>query len=366
MSKRYHHQFSWSFLVVMGLCAAFSGCKSSSFSMPGKNMFTWKREPDAATLAGNTKVPSNLPESPAAKYNPAALASTGGSPASGSTAATSNPYAYGATGSSTTGQPGLAAAANGYLTGPYPVAPKTTAPPTTAVASTATSGALPSPYGGSYGGSSAVLTSGVQGPGNMAPAQTTGATTLGGTTAGSTGGYGLPSLPNAGGLASAASAAATNALPVGFANNSSTTPAATSAYQMMPTPPAYPSSNPYASTAGSAGFPLPGAGVNLPALPNTTVGSMSANNSLLPSTPSSQVNSSVTPAGAAAASTPGMPSSAYQGSGSGGSYSPGSTGRSTNYDFSKGGSSGSTSSATPSGTLSTSAPVGNGSLPLLR
>ncbi|MCA9158385.1 MAG: hypothetical protein KDA72_08665, partial [Planctomycetales bacterium] len=81
MKNRLQSRFGWSFLALAALAATASGCKSTGFSMPGKNMFSWNRAPDAETLAGNNKVPT-LPESPSAKYDPSAIASLGSKPAS--------------------------------------------------------------------------------------------------------------------------------------------------------------------------------------------------------------------------------------------------------------------------------------------
>ncbi|MEZ6080651.1 MAG: hypothetical protein R3C56_34760 [Pirellulaceae bacterium] len=69
MKNRLQSRFGWSFLALVALTATASGCKSTGFSMPGKNMFSWNRAPDAETLAGKDKGP-NLPESPAVKYDP--------------------------------------------------------------------------------------------------------------------------------------------------------------------------------------------------------------------------------------------------------------------------------------------------------
>ena len=240
MKNRMQSRFGWSFLKLAALAATASGCKSTGFSMPGKNLFSRNRAPDAETLAGNNKA-SNLPESPASKYDPSAIASLGNSPAS---TPAGSAYGVGTT------QPGLAAAANGYQTGPYSTAPKTM-PPATSVASTATSGALPSPYGGSYNGSSASLNTPSTGspsgdvplPNSVTAALSKGPGTLGGYTPSATVGGSLPAFPNA---ASAPALPGATTMPVGYANNAKT-PAATSAYQLPTSPdaaqtPAFPAS----------------------------------------------------------------------------------------------------------------------------
>ncbi len=325
----------WSCLVIAALAVSTSGCKSAGFSMPGKNMFSWNRQPDAATLAGNTKVPT-LPESPAAKYDPAAIASKSsslGKPAGSA-------YGYGGASTAPTGsgstQPGGAALANGYQSGPYPLASGGPAPTTTA-ASTATTGALPSPYGGTYNGSIAGLNTpstaagsvDVPLPSSVAAALGKGAGAPVGYTASAMPGGGLPALPNA---ASGSVGTSINALPIGYSNPAQTT-AATTAYQ-LPTfgqTPALPPSSGYAagSAANSAG---------LPALP----GNSSSNTAAAGQT------------GSAAA--PPNSSGVYPSTAPANSYSPGSTGRSTSYDF---------SSQQAAGTTATSAAPG-GTLPLLR
>ncbi|MEO8271111.1 MAG: hypothetical protein ABI557_15425, partial [Aureliella sp.] len=223
MKKTLQSRFGWSFLALAALAASTSGCKSAGFSMPGKNMFSRNRTPDAATLAGNTKAPS-LPESPAAKYDPTAIASMGSKPTSTPTGS-----AYGGS----TIQPGQAAMANGYQTGPYSTAPKTTAP-SGSVASTASSGALPSPYGGSYNGSSTSLSTPSTGsptgdvplPNSVAAALGKGPGTLGSYVPSATVGGSLPAFPNA--AANPALPGATT-LPGGYANNAPI-PATTTAY----------------------------------------------------------------------------------------------------------------------------------------
>lgn len=338
MKNRLQSRFGWSFLALVALTAAASGCKSTGFSMPGKNMFSWNRAPDAETLAGKDKGP-NLPESPAVKYDPSAIASLGSKPTS---APAGSSYGTGTT------QPGLAAAANGYQTGPYSTASQSM-PPATSVASTTTSGALPSPYGGSYNGSSASLntpstgspTGDVPLPNSVTAALSKGPGTLGGYAPSATVGSSLPAFPNA---ASAPALPGATTMPVGYANNAKT-PAATSAYQLPNSPgaaqaPAFPASTNYASTPVTT----VGSTTGLPSMPAA---------SLPPATSGSQLTSTAIPAGSGSAT-----SSVYQGSTTLAPYSPGSTGRSTAYDFSGGNAGTSATGTSATGT--------GGTLPLLR
>lgn len=347
MNNRLQFRFGWSFLALAALAASASGCKSAGFSMPGKNMFSRNRTPDAETLAGNNKVP-NLPESPATKYDPSAMASLGSKPTS---TPTGSAYGGGAT------QPGLAAAANGYQTGPYSTAPKNM-PPAASVASTAMSGALPSPYGGSYNGSSASLSTPSTGsptgdvplPNSVAAAMSKGPGALGGYTPSATVGGSLPAFP---GAAAAPALPGATTMPVGYASNAQT-PAATSAYQLPTGPgaghtPAFPASNSYTSTPVAT----VGSTSGLPSLPSA---------SPPPTASGSQLASPATPASGGSTA-----SSAYQGSTTLSPYSPGSTGRSTSYDFSGGNAGGASTGPSATGTspLGTSTGPG-GSLPLLR
>lgn len=346
MRIKLQSRYGWCCLVIAALAASTSGCKSSGFSMPGKNMFSWSRQPDAATLAGNTKVPE-LPESPAAKYDPAAIASKSGSPAKPASSA----YGYGgaATGSSgsTAAQPGGAALANGYQSGPYPMASTTPAPATTA-ASTATTGALPSPYGGTYNGSMAGLNtpSTAAGSGDVPlPSSVAAALAKG---AGATAGYNapaatagaMPPLPNS---TAGPAGVGTNAIQVGYSNPVPTS-AATTAYQLPEGPasgqtPAFPASNSYTSSipGATAGSAPGGITAGLPALPGSNTTQAAA---------ASQAGAAAPPnSGSAAPST-------YPSTGSSSSYSPGSTGRSTGYDFgSKQSSTAAPASSAPGGTL---------------
>ena len=332
-------RYGWMCLAIAALAVSTSGCKSAGFSMPGKNMFGWNRQPDATTLAGNTKVPE-LPESPAAKYDPAAIASKSGSSAKPASSA----YGYGGAGTGAAGaasaQPGGAAIANGYQSGPYPLAATTPAPATTA-ASTATSGGLPSPYGGTYNGSMAGVSTpstatgsgDVPLPSSVAAAMSKGAGATANNTTQETAGAGMPALPNA--------------TAVGYTNNAPTT-AATTAYQLPGGPaagqtPAIAASNIYTSGASASGP------AGLPALPGSNLATTAAPAG---AATSSAATSSTVGATSAAGTSPG----AYPSGVSTSSYSPGSTGRSTNYDFGQPKAAGGTPGSSASG----------GTLPLLR
>lgn len=373
MTKKLNTHRGLSLFVLAVIATTSTGCRSSGFSMPKMKMFSWNRQPDAATLAGSTQ-PAGLPESPAAKYDPAALASATSKPSSsGNTAGLGSAYGYGATGSSagaapgSATQPGLAASANGYQTGPYQLAPKNTTAPSTSVASTATagslpSGTLPSPYGGTYSGT----TSGLGTNTTVAtktdiplPSSVTAALAQG--AAGTSAVGGLPALP---GAAPGSASQFTPALPAGYASNGTgQIPATTSAYQMLPTPPAYPTNNPYTSgsAAGSPSGLSTGMNPSSASLTGTPAVGVSAAAGLpaIPVTPSNT-------AGQAATSNPAAASSAYQSASPGPAplatpprvYTPGSTGRSTNYDFSG-------AATKSSGNLSTSSTPG-GTQPLLR
>lgn len=125
---------------------SLTGCKSLSWKPT--SLFAWNRQPDAETL--------ELPESPATKYSPSTIASTGvGTPGSGTKSTPSSAYGYTAPGG------GLAAKANGYQTGPYQVGGSGSKPGAGATAlSTKPGSGLANPYGGSYGKSATVGGSG--------------------------------------------------------------------------------------------------------------------------------------------------------------------------------------------------------------
>ncbi len=346
-------------LVIAVLATSFAGCRGSGLSLPKMSMFSWNRKPDAATLAGNTQ-PSGLPASPAAKYDPAAIASTQGKSTSPTTTTgVGSAYGYGATGTAggTPAGLGLAASANGYQTGPYQLAPNTSTA-STATAGSLPSGSLPSPYGGTYTGSTTSLnTSASSSLANKSdvplPSSVTAALAKGAApTVGSNAGSGLPALP------SATAGSTTPALPAGYANNGTgQTPASTSAYQMMPSPLGF-GSNPYTpstpvTTVGSLG----GTAGQAPTGNSATAGSLTMGLPPFPNQPGTSSAGSTPP--------PATASTAYQGATTLGSYSPGSTGRSTSYDFS-GGQGATTAGAVSPATSLPSVPANSGTLPLLR
>lgn len=134
-------------VAVLLICSLSStGCKSSG----RKSLFSWNREPSATTLAGGSDL--TVPESPAKKYTPNAIASVGaGTPNSGTKV--NNNGTNPATSIPSTS--GLAAAANGYKTGPYDLSNNPSSTTTTATAGSTKNqlaNGLPNPYGGTYSG----------------------------------------------------------------------------------------------------------------------------------------------------------------------------------------------------------------------
>ncbi|MFN3193394.1 MAG: hypothetical protein ACE361_22975 [Aureliella sp.] len=121
-------------------------------------MFAWGGEPDPSEFEGTGGL--QLPESPAAKHSPSAIASIGAESSSSPTTglAQQSPYGYNST-QTTTPKAGLAAKANGYQTGPYQVGGAGSGTKTmNSVAGTTSSAGLPNPYGGpSSSSSSATL-----------------------------------------------------------------------------------------------------------------------------------------------------------------------------------------------------------------
>jgi hypothetical protein len=314
-------------LIVVSL--AVSGCRSgsSSWKMPGSSMFSWNRQPDATTLAGQSNLPQ-YPESPANRYEPNAIASvaaqtpsqtSGPSVASVGTASS----AYGVA-AQTVAAPktGLASQANGFQTGPYQMSESAGYPPTTTTASSSAVG-LPNPYGGTYAGTggatsvpSIALPGGVQQ--SVATAQN--------------------AVNTANGYANAA-----NAYANGVANSISSLPS-------------YPFSTVSTGTAGTGTSSPTTAAMSTPAFPELPQGVASGASSAFPNP---------------LAATP-PATSAYQGSTTLSSgYRPGTTGRSTGYDFSSGGAGSATQAPTAPSTNSQpsfSLPPNTAtqSLPLLR
>ncbi len=296
------------------IASVSTGCRTNTWKMPtwkmpGSNFFA-KREPDAATLAGNNSLPK-LPESPAAKYTADQLAATSGSSANtgmGSTATRSDLASkangfpgsstsiYGATPGGYGSMPSSPYKLSSTTPSPSTLSPATAPSPSTALGQTTPNPSASIPYGGTgygtpspsaspnsalasmpspYGGSSSFPA-----PGNTA--------SLGGANPA------YPPLPNA---------------TVGGVVQSS--------YPGATVPPSYPS----ASAPGSVGYGVGGSGsATGPAMPP------------LAAFPAATQGGSSNPTATAG----GSPSSAYQGATTLGAFAPGSTGRSTAYDFSGG------------------------------
>ncbi len=312
----------WGLVLTLAVAATASGCRSTSWKMPGSSFFA-SREPDAATLAGNTGAPQ-LPESPATKYSPSSMASVGKQPgttspgSAGQPAAGTSPYGYTAGGTSNPASAsapagGLAARANGYQTGPYAVGQASGSATAAGLAANLNSAAsYPSPYGGSYSGSTG--TPNIELPNSVNGALAGAAQAMPGYPAAGTYGSaaaagGLPAYPPAAGYnATPAPAGATvgaggyasNTTPSGIGNG----PSSQNSLVNYPSP-----TNP---TPGTGTLP-PGSSqasaLPYPPLPGAGNGTMNTNPS-----------ATLPPA-----------SSAYKGAGS---YSPGTTGRPTSYDFS--------------------------------
>ncbi len=121
---------------MTAICLFASGCKSTSWKMPGSSWFASTNEPDPSLLVADTSNPgaaqitgqasgaqqSDLTQSgtagPAAKYEPTTIASVGASAPPAATVTGTSPYGAGAQ-ATAAAQAGLAAQANGYQTGPY-------------------------------------------------------------------------------------------------------------------------------------------------------------------------------------------------------------------------------------------------------
>lgn len=315
MAKQLNRPF---YLIAMAGALSTAGCQSgASWRSPS----TWfaGRQPDPAVIAGRTETPQ-MPQSPAEKYAPTALASKSNSPtnnpavgqvpvagqvpASGQTPGAGSQPAYGTapqmTSTVKTNVPaptgGLAAVSNGYQTGPYgmatqPGTPQSVLPTTgTPVAGTTVANQTPSsvkspnsfanPYGGTF---TAATSSPATAPSTALPANTA--------PYGSTG--------------------------VGLVSN--------------------PASNPTAPAAST--YPaLPGAAPTGPSAAMVSGPSSSVPGSLA-SLPYPSINTATT------APTTNVPAaSAYPAVAPASAYAPGTTGRTTNYNFGVG---------TPTGTTPT-------------
>ncbi len=229
-----------SFLCMLAMAASLTtGCRSTSWKMPGASWLSGNREPDAATLAGTEEIPE-LPVSPATKYSPSNVASAGAPNRGTSPGAGNSIYGYTAQ-TVATPKAGLAASANGYQTGPYQVG--STSPANTS----SPYGGLPNPYGGTYAGPSGpTQTPDVSVPSNSPPSSASGLAgssfTPPGAYPGVQGGYPNSQSPSAAGLAQGSTpsypSAAAGAVPPVAVNNGlpdypslPTSPLNSSAYQ---------------------------------------------------------------------------------------------------------------------------------------
>lgn len=320
-------------LVVLLLSVSSTGCTSTrGWKMP--KMFSWNREPSATTLAGTTTPP--LPESPANKYSPNAIASVGAGSSGYGTSSGNKAPTNGLAGqsSSTTqaGTPGLAATANGYQTGPYQVGnnAKNNVQSASAYSGTTSSqpnalaSGLPNPYGGSYSGmnnsSELALPNNVKsslasGP-NHAPSSAYGASAaLPGTSSANTG-YTMPDIP-----------AVANSTTAGVSSYS-------------PTAISYPS----LPNVGQADVGVGGQGSKLN-VPPPAYPAPSANLSAPPATAYNATNVSQYPGSSQPAT--------YQPA----NYQPGTTARTTTYDF---GANSTTGTVPPQTTLPPNTASGSG------
>ncbi len=289
--------------IWLAACCAMTGCKSMGNWVP---KMPWNREPSSATLAGGNT--PKLPESPATKYTPNAIASVGaGTTSSPTSGSKSNIYGNaGQTSPGTSGSaPGMAANANGYQnsyqTGPYQTGPYQTGNASGSKAATTPGSNLassyPSPYAGSYtgvvGGQSGSVTKGnLVGTSNTVP---------GSSTSGSVAPIGYSEPPTS------------YAQPGYPAPNTAAPP---TGYPTVN----YPTANTQTSVPNNSGYPAGPGDVSypsLPPLPSASVGGATGEYSQTSgvATPSSSVPSNVAPA-------------QYNGG-----YQPGSTSRATKYSF---------------------------------
>ncbi len=293
--------------IWLAACCAMTGCKSMGNWVP---KMPWNREPSSATLAGGNT--PKLPESPATKYTPNAIASVGaGTTSSPSSGSKSNIYGNaGQTSPGTSGSaPGMAANANGYQNsyqaGPYQTGPYQTGNTNGSKANSTPSNNLaasyPSPYAGSYtgvvGGPSGSVTKGnLVGTSNTVP---------GSSTSGGVAPIGYSEPP------------ASNAQPAYATSNS---PAPPTGYPTINYPTANTQTSVPSNAPSNAGYPAGPGEVSypsLPPLPSASVGGATGEYAQASSVsaPPSSVPSDVPPA-------------QYNGG-----YQPGSTSRPTKYSF---------------------------------
>lgn len=278
-------------LLLLTGCMATTGCKTTSWSPT--SMFSWNRGADVSALAESEG--AEMPESPAAKYTPNAIASVGaGNQAEGADDPSGNPAsAYGYTVENQP-QTGLAAEANGYATGPYDLG----------TSSTDSTASMPNPYGGAYGGATPTSP-----PDIALPQATQDVLAQQQSPAAAYPGAQLPTTP----------ASPQNSMPAGYQTGG----AGMLGYPALPT--------------GAAGTPVAAAsGTTAPAdlpLPGATAQSET------PTTPAASAYQGASkPPATGSATTPSVPSTGLPPIGENAApvnrYAPGTTGRSTNYNFS--------------------------------
>ena len=288
--------------------------------MPGASLFAG-RDPDPTTLAGRSDAPQ-LPESPAAKYNPTAIASTSGAGTTGTAEtqpASSTSYGYPSQTLAAPSAAGLAARANGYQTGPYGMTGASSVPATTVsnattpTGSSSASGSFPSPYGGTYSGNTATTAPNIQLPTSVTGALAEAANSI----------PDYSSMPKQ--AAASAQQFATNAQQQVAAG---TNQVAAGMQQMASSAEQTIQNAQQTATSALTAYPsIPYP--NVTNYPTATAGvGASATNVSLPSYPAIPSASTVQD------SAVNPPSSAYQGATTLGGYSPGTTARTTSYDFS--------------------------------
>ncbi|RMF44939.1 MAG: hypothetical protein D6753_01360 [Planctomycetota bacterium] len=319
-------------LVVACTC---TGCRSSGWKMPGAGLFSWNRDPDPATLAGDTSQGEfALPESPASKYDPTAIVSSGTSSATGdavaqATADAASAYGYTAANTSTP-TAGSPTAANGYQTGPYQMS-GFTSPATGQVpgaAATSANAALPSPYGGTYPASATVPPAVVSQSAAASAPQGPAASDI--------------PLPNSVTNAMNQTAGGTypGAVTPGATSSTSTAPVGTHGLPPVPTETAS-LPNPYAGLPQSPGSPSASGSAGLPSYPSLPpIGSAPAVGGSGTPASGSTVPTNALPAPSSALPPPStaLPSAPINRPSG---YAPGTTGRPTKYDFSTGSGAGS-------------------------
>lgn len=353
LATRRHRALKRLCLVV--LIASVTGCKSS---LPKPNMFGFKREPSAETLAGSGPS-TTYPVSPSMGLNPEAIASTaaGAAAPSGLKPQTGNLAggpSYGQASPQAPATNGAAAAANGFYGAALPATPGSTAPstnlPAGMVAKTGSSGGFtygqnPNTTAGQNGGVAAI-------PAGYTPSRTAPATTLpkyaqavptspqaSGPAAPAY--TAVPGYPMPGAATTASASAPTKTPPIASAPAAPAVPPAMKTPSMLPSlasaPPTM--SAPPTAPGSSSAFELP----PIAAMPATTSKppTSSAGGFALPPTPGIAAAVSAMSAPAASAkiaslrSTPSNKSNLMSppapATPAGGGYKPGSTARATGY-----------------------------------